>query len=50
MKRNCIKAVIYFRNLNMRVKLENNLNIRARPSGKVYSCLETREAVQIYTH
>lgn len=52
MKRNCINAVIYFRNLNRRIKLGNNLNIRARPSGKVnvYSCVETKEAVLIYTN
>lgn len=49
MKRSCINAVIYFRNLNRRVKLGNNLNIRARPSGKVnvQSCVETEAAVLI---
>lgn len=52
MKRNCISAMVYFRNLNRRVKLGNNLNIRARPSGKVNvcSCVETKEAVLIYTY
>lgn len=51
MKRNCINVVIYFRNLNRRIKLGNNLNIRARPSGKVNvcSCAETKEAVLIHT-
>lgn len=52
MKRNCINTVIFFRNLNRKIKLGNNLNIRARPSGKVnvYSCVETKEAVLIYTN
>lgn len=42
MKGNCIKVVIYFRNLNMRVKLGYDWNTRARPSGKAQSCLKTK--------